>query len=85
METGTEALFADLGHFSVMSIRLSMCCVAYPALVSAYVGQASFLRENAHLVSDAFFSSIPGTRKFKLISWYSFYLNSCHNWLVITL
>ncbi|KAG6575845.1 Potassium transporter 5, partial [Cucurbita argyrosperma subsp. sororia] len=58
--SGTEALFADLGHFSVTSIRLSMCCVAYPALVSTYVGQASFLREHADLVSDTFFRSIPG-------------------------
>ncbi|XP_022959570.1 potassium transporter 5-like [Cucurbita moschata] len=58
--TGTEALFADVGHFTVMSIRLSMCCVTYPALVSAYVGQASFLRKHADLVSDTFFESIPG-------------------------
>lgn len=58
--TGTEALFADVGHFTVMSIRLSMCCVAYPALVSAYVGQAAFLRKHTDLVSDTFFSSIPG-------------------------
>ncbi|KAG7025572.1 Potassium transporter 5, partial [Cucurbita argyrosperma subsp. argyrosperma] len=60
MTQGTEALFADVGHFTVMSIRLSMCCVTYPALVSAYVGQASFLRKHADLVSNTFFESIPG-------------------------
>ncbi|KGN44911.1 potassium transporter 5 [Cucumis sativus] len=58
--TGTEALFADVGHFSVTSIRLSMCCIAYPALVSAYFGQASFLRKHTDQVANTFYSSIPG-------------------------
>ncbi|RVW54592.1 Potassium transporter 5 [Vitis vinifera] len=40
--TGTEALFADVGHFTVQSIQISMCTITYPALVLAYTGQASF-------------------------------------------
>lgn len=59
--TGTEALFADVGHFSVRSIQISMCCVTYPALVLAYTGQASFLRKNNHLVANTFYESIPGS------------------------
>ncbi|XP_030543311.1 potassium transporter 5-like [Rhodamnia argentea] len=58
--TGTEALFADVGHFTVRSIQISMCTVTYPSLVLAYAGQASFLRKHNDLVSDAFFESIPG-------------------------
>nr|XP_023919633.1 potassium transporter 5-like [Quercus suber] len=58
--TGTEALFADLGHFSVRSIQISMCCVTYPALILAYTGQASFLRKHNDLVATAFYKSIPG-------------------------
>ncbi|RVW54550.1 Potassium transporter 5 [Vitis vinifera] len=57
--TGTEALFADVGHFTVQSIQLSMCTVTYPALVLAYTGQASFLRKHHEDVSDLFFKSIP--------------------------
>lgn len=57
--TGTEALFADVGHFTVRSIQISMCSVTYPALLLAYTGQASFLRENKHLVLNAFFESTP--------------------------
>lgn len=57
---GTEALFADVGHFSVRSIQISMCSVTYPALILAYTGQASFLRKNNHLVSNTFYDSIPG-------------------------
>ncbi|RDX60800.1 Potassium transporter 5, partial [Mucuna pruriens] len=57
--TGTEALFADVGHFTVRSIQISMCSVTYPALILAYLGQASFLRKNNDLVSDTFYKSIP--------------------------
>ncbi|KAH8489205.1 hypothetical protein H0E87_024740 [Populus deltoides] len=58
--TGTEALFADVGHFTVRSIQISMCAVTYPALISAYAGQAAFLRKHNGLVSATFFKSIPG-------------------------
>ncbi|XP_039036665.1 potassium transporter 5-like [Hibiscus syriacus] len=58
--TGTEALFADVGHFTVRSIQISMCSVTYPALIMAYTGQASFLRKHEDLVSDTFFKSVPG-------------------------
>ncbi|KAL5123791.1 Potassium transporter 5 [Glycine soja] len=57
--TGTEALFADVGHFTVRSMQISMCSVTYPALLLAYTGQASFLRQNNDLVSDTFYKSIP--------------------------
>ncbi|KAG8371348.1 hypothetical protein BUALT_Bualt13G0078400 [Buddleja alternifolia] len=60
MTEGTEALFADVGHFSVRSIQISMCTVTYPALIFAYTGQGSFLRKNNHLVADTFYKSIPG-------------------------
>ncbi|KAK8975219.1 hypothetical protein V6N11_058264 [Hibiscus sabdariffa] len=58
--TGTEALFADVGHFTVRSIQISMCSVTYPALIMAYTGQAAFLRKHKEFVSDTFFKSIPG-------------------------
>ncbi|XP_044492757.1 potassium transporter 5-like [Mangifera indica] len=57
--TGTEALFADMGHFTVRSIQISMCFVTYPALVCAYSGQASWLRKHPDQVPDTFYQSIP--------------------------
>ncbi|XP_052176730.1 potassium transporter 5-like [Diospyros lotus] len=57
--TGTEALFADVGHFNVRSIQISMCSVTYPALILAYTGQASFLRKHHGDVADTFFKSTP--------------------------
>ncbi|KAH9618078.1 hypothetical protein KSS87_004828, partial [Heliosperma pusillum] len=58
--TGTEALFADVGHFSVRSIQISMSFLVYPALMLTYSGQASFLRLHDLDVGTTFFKSIPG-------------------------
>ncbi|KAI4319416.1 hypothetical protein MLD38_033015 [Melastoma candidum] len=58
--TGAEAMFADLGHFSVKSIQISMTTLVYPSLVITYTGQASFLRKHPELASDTFYKSIPG-------------------------
>ncbi|XP_043710558.1 potassium transporter 5-like [Telopea speciosissima] len=57
--TGTEAMFADLGHFTVRSIQISMCSVTFPSLVLAYTGQASYLRKHNDDVLDTFYKSIP--------------------------
>ncbi|XP_042516916.1 potassium transporter 5-like [Macadamia integrifolia] len=57
--TGTEALFADVGHFTVRSIQISMCSVTFPSLVLAYTGQASYLRKHNEDVLDTFYKSIP--------------------------
>ncbi|XP_010450206.1 PREDICTED: potassium transporter 5-like [Camelina sativa] len=57
--TGTEAMFADLGHFSVRAVQISFSCVAYPALVTIYCGQAAYLTKHASNVSNTFYDSIP--------------------------
>ncbi|KAK9141056.1 hypothetical protein Scep_010737 [Stephania cephalantha] len=57
--TGTEAMFADLGHFSVRSIQIAFTGLVYPCLVSTYVGQAAYLSKFPHNVNDAFYKSTP--------------------------
>ncbi|XP_042502162.1 potassium transporter 5-like [Macadamia integrifolia] len=57
--TGTEAMFADLGHFSVPAIQISFTGVVYPALLLAYSGQASYLTKYPGNVTTSFYSSIP--------------------------
>ncbi|XP_059295298.1 potassium transporter 5-like [Lycium ferocissimum] len=57
--TGAEALFADVGHFSVRSIQVSMCFVTYPALILAYLGQAAYLTKHTEDVADTFYKSVP--------------------------
>ncbi|XP_047174087.1 potassium transporter 4 isoform X2 [Vigna umbellata] len=57
--TGTEAMYADLGHFTASSIRLAFAFVIYPCLVVQYMGQAAFLSKNLNSVDNSFYDSIP--------------------------
>ncbi|CAA2987672.1 potassium transporter 5-like [Olea europaea subsp. europaea] len=59
--TGSEALFADVGHFTVRSKQISMCTVIYRSIILAYTGQASYLRKHNDAALDAFYKSVPGT------------------------
>ncbi|KAG9160516.1 hypothetical protein Leryth_019475 [Lithospermum erythrorhizon] len=60
--TGSEAMFADLGHFSQLSIKIAFTFVVYPALILAYMGQAAYLSKHHILESDyriGFYVSVP--------------------------
>jgi len=63
--TGTEAMYADLGHFTASSIRLAFVSFIYPCLVLQYMGQAAFLSKHrtTAAASTIFYDSIP-TRAF---------------------
>ncbi|KAF3431299.1 hypothetical protein FNV43_RR26030 [Rhamnella rubrinervis] len=57
--TGAEAMFADLGHFSVRAIQIAFTSVVFPCLLLAYMGQAAYLmkyRDSAHRI---FYDSVP--------------------------
>ncbi|KAK7320199.1 hypothetical protein RJT34_04935 [Clitoria ternatea] len=43
---GSEAMFADLGHFSKKSIKMTFICLIYPLLVVCYAGQAAYMSKN---------------------------------------
>lgn len=57
--TGTEALFADLGHFSYRSIQVAFASLVYPCLILTYIGQSAYLVGHMQDVSDPFYSSLP--------------------------
>ncbi|KAK3329906.1 potassium transporter hak-1 [Apodospora peruviana] len=57
--TGVEALFADLGAFSLRAIQLSWMCYTYPCLLLAYIGQAAFISVHSDAYSNPFFNSVP--------------------------
>lgn len=57
--TGSEAMFADLGHFSVRAIQISFSFVTFPAILTAYIGQAAYLRQFPDKVGNTFYESIP--------------------------
>ena len=57
--SGTEALFADLGHFGRRPIVLSWYCVVLPALGLNYLGQGAELLADPASVKDPFFGLVP--------------------------
>ncbi|XP_054803524.1 potassium transporter 8-like [Prosopis cineraria] len=60
--TGSEAMFADLGHFSQLSIKIAFTFLVYPSLILAYMGQAAYLSKHHILESDyriGFYVSVP--------------------------
>ncbi|GAB4860800.1 Probable potassium transporter 17 [Ancistrocladus abbreviatus] len=58
--TGSEALFADLGHFSRSSIQIAFLFTIYPSLVLTYAGQTAYLIRNPNDHADGFYKFIPG-------------------------
>ncbi|XVE88506.1 hypothetical protein DITRI_Ditri19aG0074600 [Diplodiscus trichospermus] len=57
--TGAEAMFADLGHFSQLSIRIAFTVVVYPCLILAYMGEAAYLSKHRGDLQRSFYKSIP--------------------------
>ncbi|PIA62112.1 hypothetical protein AQUCO_00200246v1 [Aquilegia coerulea] len=57
--TGAEAMFADLGHFSVLSIQVAFTCVVFPCLLLGYMGQAAYLMKHPSSAERIFYDSIP--------------------------
>ncbi|MCO5552730.1 hypothetical protein L7F22_006247 [Adiantum nelumboides] len=57
--TGTEAMFADLGHFSAASIQAALRFLVTPSLLAAYIGQGAYLIKHPEDVAQAFYKSIP--------------------------
>ncbi|KAL6547272.1 putative potassium transporter 12 [Orobanche minor] len=57
--TGAEAMFADLGHFSVPSIQIAFTIVVCPCLLLAYMGQAAYLIKNPLAADRIFYESVP--------------------------
>ncbi|XP_010921120.1 probable potassium transporter 9 [Elaeis guineensis] len=60
--TGSEAMFADLGHFSYTAIQIAFTLLVYPALILAYMGQAAYLSRHHKIYTSyqiGFYVSVP--------------------------
>ncbi|KAK3041774.1 hypothetical protein RJ639_000290 [Escallonia herrerae] len=60
--SGSEAMFADLGHFSQLSIKIAFTSIVYPSLILAYMGQAAYLSRHHNMETDyhvGFYVSVP--------------------------
>jgi KUP system potassium uptake protein len=57
--TGTEALYADMGHFGTRPIRLAWFSLVFPALVLNYFGQGALLLLRPEASHHPFYAMIP--------------------------
>ncbi len=57
--SGTEALFADLGHFGRRPIVLAWYAIVLPSLGLNYLGQGAQLLENPAAADNPFFALVP--------------------------
>ncbi|KAH7034780.1 potassium transporter-domain-containing protein [Microdochium trichocladiopsis] len=57
--TGVEALFADLGAFSLRAIQISWLGWCYPCLLLAYTGQAAYISKFPSAYDNPFYESVP--------------------------
>ncbi|GJX92101.1 potassium transporter 1 [Tanacetum coccineum] len=75
--TGVETMFADLGHFSTLSVKIAFTFLVYPCLVLAYLGEAAFLSRHHEDIQRSFYKAIPGKKSCILARVHSCYVCSC--------
>ncbi|SQB40743.1 potassium transport protein Kup [Citrobacter koseri] len=57
--TGVEALYADMGHFGKLPIRLAWFSVVLPSLTLNYFGQGALLLKHPEAIKNPFFLLAP--------------------------
>ncbi|MBJ7342971.1 MAG: KUP/HAK/KT family potassium transporter, partial [Solirubrobacteraceae bacterium] len=57
--TGTEALYADMGHFGRPAISRAWFLLVFPALTLNYMGQGSLILDTPSSISNPFFLLFP--------------------------
>ena len=65
--TGGEAMYADMGHFGRVPIRLAWFAVALPALVLNYFGQAALLITDSTAIDNPFYQLAPDWMQYPLV------------------
>ena len=65
--TGGEALYADMGHFGKLPIRIAWYSMVMPALVVNYFGQGALLLDDPSAVENPFFLMAPESLRLPLV------------------
>ena len=65
--TGGEALYADMGHFGRLPIRLAWFIIVLPCLLLNYAGQGALLLRDADALANPFYMLIPEWALFPMI------------------
>jgi len=66
--TGGEAMYADMGHFGRVPIRLAWFAIALPALVLNYFGQAALLITDPTAIENPFYQLAPDWVHYPLVA-----------------
>src|SRR5438309_642875 len=66
--TGGEAMYADMGHFGRVPIRLAWFAIALPALVLNYFGQAALLIADPSALENPFYQLAPDWLHYPLVA-----------------
>lgn len=66
--TGGEAMYADMGHFGRLPIRLAWFAIALPALVLNYFGQAALLATDSAALDNPFYQLAPDWAHYPLVA-----------------
>src|SRR2546430_14382027 len=66
--TGGEAMYADMGHFGRVPIRLAWFAIALPGLVLNYFGQAALLVTDASALDNPFYQLAPDWAHYPLVA-----------------
>jgi len=66
--TGAEALYADMGHFGRLPVRLAWFGFVLPALILNYFGQGALLLLNPEAIKNPFYLLAPEWLLFPLIA-----------------
>jgi KUP system potassium uptake protein len=66
--TGGEAMYADMGHFGRLPIRLAWFAICLPALVLNYFGQAGLLIADPTAIDNPFFQLSPDWLHYPLVA-----------------
>ncbi len=65
--TGGEALYADMGHFGRLPIRIGWFALVFPALVLNYLGQGALLLSDPQAADYPFFRLAPQALQYPLV------------------
>ncbi len=66
--TGTEALYADMGHFGRKALRTAWLRLVFPALLLNYFGQGALLLGNSDALENPFYRLAPEWGLYPLVA-----------------
>src|ERR1700720_1530328 len=66
--TGAEAMYADMGHFGPLPIRLGWFAVVLPALILNYFGQGGLVLSDPQAIENPFYLLAPGWLHYPMVA-----------------